>query len=54
MSPHVVSQRSIDVWVRPGESWIHWILWCGAVRTYAEDENLSLYILGVSSLALQT
>ena len=21
-----VSQRSIDVWVRPGESWIHWIM----------------------------
>ena len=35
MSPHVVSQRAIDVWVKPGESWIHWIMGCGAVSTYA-------------------
>ena len=26
MSPHVVSQSLIDVWVRPRESWIHWIM----------------------------
>ena len=26
ISPQVVSQRSIDVWVRFGESWIHWIM----------------------------
>ena len=25
-----VSQRSIDVWVGPGESWVHWIMGCGA------------------------
>ena len=24
-----VSQRSTDVWVGPGESWIHWIMGCG-------------------------
>ena len=35
MSPHVVSPRSIDVWVGPGESWIHWIMECGAVGSYA-------------------
>ena len=29
MSLLAVSQRSIDVWVRPGESWIHWIMGCG-------------------------
>ena len=29
-SPLAESQKSIDVWVQPGESWIHWIhgLWC--------------------------
>ena len=26
MSLLAVSQRSIDVWVGPGESWIHWIM----------------------------
>uniref|UniRef100_A0A8C4N6N1 Peptidase S1 domain-containing protein n=1 Tax=Eptatretus burgeri TaxID=7764 RepID=A0A8C4N6N1_EPTBU len=30
MSPHVVSQRSTDVWVGPGKSWIHCIMGCGA------------------------
>ena len=35
MSLHVVSQRSIDVWAGPGESWIHWIIGCGAVGTCA-------------------
>ena len=30
MSLLAVSQRSIDVWVGPGESWIHWIMGCGA------------------------
>ena len=24
-----VSQRSLDIWVGPGESWIHWIIGCG-------------------------
>ena len=33
--PLAVSQKSIDVWVRPGESWIHWIMGCGAVSTCA-------------------
>ena len=28
-------QRSIDVWVGPGESWIHRIMGCGAVATCA-------------------
>ena len=35
MSPHVVSQRSTDVWVRPGDSWIHWIMECGAAGACA-------------------
>ena len=35
MSLLAVSQRSIDVWVGPGESWIHWTMGCGAVGTYA-------------------
>ena len=26
MSLLAVSQRSINIWVRPGESWIHWIM----------------------------
>ena len=30
MSLLAVSQRSTDVWVRPMESWIHWIMGCGA------------------------
>ena len=44
LSPHVVSQRSIDFWVGSGSSWIHWILVCGAVGTYAggrKSETLS-------------
>ena len=28
-----VSQRSTDVWVGPGKSWIHWIMVCGAAGT---------------------
>ena len=40
-----VSQRSIDIWVGPGESWIHWIIRCGAVITCAggggKSESLS-------------
>jgi len=28
-----VSERSIDVWVGPGESWIHWIMACGNANT---------------------
>ena len=35
MSLLAVSQRSIDVWVGPGESWIHWIMGCCAVGTCA-------------------
>ena len=35
MCPHVVSQRSPDVCVEPEESWIHWIMGCGAVGTCA-------------------
>ena len=35
MSLQVVSQRSRDVWVGLGESWIHWIMGCGAVGTCA-------------------
>ena len=35
MSLLAVSQRSIDVWVGPGESWIHWIMGCGAAGTCA-------------------
>ena len=30
-----LSQRSIDVWVGHGESWIHGIMGCGAVGTCA-------------------
>ena len=30
-----VSQRSMDVWIGPGESWIHWIMGCGAAGTCA-------------------
>ena len=33
MSLLAVSQRSTDVWVEPGESWIHWIMGCGAAGT---------------------
>ena len=39
MAPHVVRYRSVDVWVRPGESWIHWIMGCGAVGTCARGRN---------------
>ena len=35
MSLPAVSQRSIDTWDRPEESWIHWIMGCGAVGTCA-------------------
>ena len=35
MSLLAVSQSSIDVWVRSGESWIHWIMGCGAAGTCA-------------------
>ena len=33
MSLLAVSQKLIDVWVGSGESWIHWIIGCGAVVT---------------------
>ena len=35
MSLLAVSRRSTDVWVEPGESWIHWIMGCGAAGTCA-------------------
>ena len=35
ISPHVLSQRSIEVWVGPGESWIYWIMGCGSAGTCA-------------------
>ena len=33
MFPLAVNQRSIDVWVGPGESWIHWVMGCGTAVT---------------------
>ena len=33
MSLLAVSQRSTDVWVRHGESWIHWIMGCSTAGT---------------------
>ena len=35
MSLPAVSQRSTDICVGPGESWIHWIMGCGAAGTCA-------------------
>ena len=35
MSLLAMSQRSTDVWVGPGESWIHWIMGCGTARICA-------------------
>ena len=35
MSLLAVSQRSIDVWVGPGKSWIHWMMGCGNATTCA-------------------
>ena len=52
MSLLAESQRSINIWAGPGESWIHWIMGCGAAGTCAEDESPSLQVLGASSLAL--
>ena len=34
-----VSQTSTDVWVIPGESWIHWIMGCGPADTCAGGRN---------------
>ena len=49
MSLLAVSQRSTDVWVGPGDPWIH----CGAATVLVqEDESPSLQLLGASSLAL--
>ena len=31
----LVSQMSIDIWVRLGESWIHWIMGCCAAGACA-------------------
>ena len=45
MSPHVVSQRSIDVCVRPGESWMHWVMGCGVVGIYAGWKSEYKYLL---------
>ena len=33
MSLLAVSQRSTDVWVGPGELWIHWIMGCATAGT---------------------
>ena len=35
MSLLAVSQRSTDIWVGPGESWIYWIMGCGTAGTCA-------------------
>ena len=35
MSLLAVSQRATDIWVGPGESWIHWIMGYGAAGTCA-------------------
>ena len=35
MSLLAASQKSIDCWIGPGESWIHWIKQCGAAGTCA-------------------
>ena len=32
-------QRSTDVWVEPGESWIHWIMGCGTAGTCAGGQK---------------
>ena len=45
--PAVCEPRSIDVCVGPGESWIHSIMGCGAVGTYAGGQ-----VIGPSSRAL--
>ena len=53
MSLLAESQRSIDVWVGPGESWIHTGSWGVALPVpVREDESPSLQVLGASSLAL--
>ena len=39
MSPLAVSKRSIDVWVGPRESWIYWIMGCGAISTCAGGQK---------------
>ena len=41
MSLLAVSQRSINVWVWLGESWIHWIMGCGAAGTCAGRKSES-------------
>ena len=53
MSLLAMTQRSIDIWVRPEESWIHWIMGCGAVGPCAGGQSPSLQVLGASSLAQQ-
>jgi len=37
---------------RAWESWIHWIMGCGAVVPVQDDESPSLQVLGASSLAI--
>ena len=49
-----VSKMSIDIWVGLGESWIHWIMGVALSAPLKDDESLSLYVLGASSLALWT
>ena len=54
MSLHAVSQKSIDVWIGPGESWSHWFMEGGAVSVpVREDESPSLQVLGDSIHALR-
>ena len=47
-----VSQRSTDVWVGPGESWISGSWDAALLVPVWEDESPSLQVLRVSSLAL--
>ena len=48
-----VSERSIDIWVGPGESWIHWIMGCGASGPCQEDES-GLQVLSVLLYGCET
>ena len=52
MSLLAVSQRSIGVWVGPGESWIHWSRGV-ALPVPVQDKSPSLQVLGASSPALR-
>ena len=41
MSLLAVSHRSSDIWVGPGESWIHWVMGCGTAGTCAGGQKSS-------------